>query len=366
MTDFLVVGGGIAGAAAGYFLSRHGTVTLVEMEAAPGYHATGRSAALFSEYYGNPPVRALTAASRAFFTEPPDGFTEHPLLTPRGVVALCPPGAEELFEQALARGATAPVPAYEIGPDEVARHCPVVRRDWFTRALLRPAAADIDVDALHRGFLRAVTATGGLVLTRARVHELARDGGGWRARTSAGDVRAAVVVNAAGAWADEVAALAGVRPVGLVPRRRTAFLVDAPEDAGAWPMVCDVTETFYCKPESGALLVSPVDATPAVPGDARPDDLDVAIGLERLREATTLPARRVRHAWAGLRTSTPDDVPVVGPDPAADGFHWLAGLGGYGVQIAPAVGRALAEAVAGERTAITGMNEMMAAGRLLS
>ncbi|MBV1852787.1 NAD(P)/FAD-dependent oxidoreductase [Catellatospora tritici] len=366
MTDFLVVGGGIAGAAAGYFLSRHGAVTLVEMETAPGYHATGRSAALFSEYYGNETVRALTAASRPFLTDPPAGFAEHPLLTPRGVVALCPAGAEELFETALARGRSAPVPAYEIGPDEVARHCPVVRPEWFTRALLRPAAADIDVDALHRGFLRGVTAAGGLVLTRARLQELTRDGARWRARTTAGEVRAAVVVNAAGAWADEVAALAGLRPVGLVPRRRTAFLVDGPEGASAWPMVCDVTETFYVKPESGALLVSPADATPAVPGDARPEDLDVALGLERLREATTLPARRVRHAWAGLRTSVADDVPVVGPDPAADGFHWLAGLGGYGVQIAPAVGRALAAAVAGGPDALTEVNEMMAVKRLLS
>ncbi len=345
MADFLVVGGGIAGAGAGYFLSAYGTVTLLEMEPSPGYHATGRSAALFSEYYGNPTVRSLTAASRPFFESPPPGFAEHPLLSPRGVVALCTPDEQERFERALAEGQDAPFPVREIDMAEVRARCPVVRTESFARAMYKPAAADIDVEALHRGFLRGITAAGGQVVTRTRVTEVAQRGGRWHAAGFA----APYLVNAAGAWADEVAASAGVRGCGLVPRRRTAFLVDGPAgmSTARWPMVADVSETFYFKPESGRLLVSPADATPAPPGDARPDDLDVAVGAQRIQEATTLEVRRVHHAWAGLRTGAPGDVPVIGQAPDAPGFFWLAGLGGYGVQIAPAAGRALAEAVTG-------------------
>ena len=349
VSDFLIVGAGVAGASAGYFLSEFGSVTLLEMESAPGYHSTGRSAALFTEYYGNRTVRALTAASRSFFTDPPPGFAEDALLAPRGVVALGPVGAEEKFEQVLAAGLTAPDPVREISPEEVRRHCPVVRDGWYSRAMLKPAAMDIDVDLLHQGYLRGLRARGGKVVTSARVRNLARLGGVWHAKTDAGEFSAPVVVNAAGAWADEVASIAGVAQVGLVPLRRTALLADPPEglDAARWPMVADVTETFYFKPESGRLLISPMDETPAPPGDARPDDLDVALAVERVQEATTLVVRSVRHAWAGLRTAVPDDTPVIGGAPDADGFVWLAGLSGYGVQSSPATGRLAASAATG-------------------
>jgi D-arginine dehydrogenase len=345
VSDFLVVGGGIAGASAGYFLAGSGSVTLLEMEPVPGYHSTGRSAALFSEYYGNRVVRALTAASRPFFTDPPQGFTG-PLLTPRGVVALCPVGAEERFAEVLADGLTAPTPVREIGPDDVRQYCPVVRPEWYSRAMLKPAAMDIDVDAVHQGFLRGIKQRGGRVVASATVRGLARRDGLWRAATSQGEFAAPTVVNAAGAWADEVASLAGVRRIGLIPMRRTAFITDPPDGLGAavagWPMIADVTETFYFKPESGRLLVSPADTTPVPPGDARPDDLDVAIAAARLEAATTLVIRRVRHAWAGLRSAVPDDTPVVGEAPDAAGFIWAAALGGYGVQTAPATGRIVA------------------------
>jgi D-arginine dehydrogenase len=346
VSDFLVVGGGIAGASAGYFLSAYGSVTILEMESAPGYHSTGRSAALFSEYYGNRTVRALTAASRSFLTAPPDGFADGPLLTPRGVVALGPAGAEERFAAALADGLAAPTPVRELGPDEVREHCPIIRAGWWRRAMLKPAAMDIDVDLLHQGFLRGVRARGGTVVASARVRGLTRRGGLWHADTDAGGFTAPAVVDAAGAWADEVAALAGVRRTGLTPLRRTAFLADLPEgvDAAAWPMVADVTETFYLKPESGRLLISPSDATPMPPCDARPDDLDVARAIDRVQEATTLVIRSVKHAWAGLRTAVPDDTPVIGEDPDAPGFVWLAGLSGYGVQSSPATGRLAAAA----------------------
>jgi D-arginine dehydrogenase len=338
--DFLVVGGGIAGASAGYFLASSGRVTLLEMESAVGFHSTGRSAALFSEYYGNRVVRALTAASRPFYETPPPGFTQ-PLLTPRGVLALCPHGAEERFAEVLADGLTAPTPVREIGPGEVQRHCPVVRPGWYSRAMLKPAAMDVDVDAAHQGFLRGIRARGGHVVTSARVRDLARRGGLWRASTDIGEFAAPALLNASGAWADEVAALAGVRPIGQTPLRRTAFIVSPPDglEVAGWPMVADVTETFYLKPESGGLLISPADATPAPPGDARPADLDVAMAAARVEAATTLVIRHIRRAWAGLRSAVPDDTPVVGEAPDAAGFIWLAGLSGYGVQTAPAVGR---------------------------
>ncbi|MCO5967766.1 NAD(P)/FAD-dependent oxidoreductase [Actinoallomurus soli] len=346
MGDFLVVGAGVAGAAAGYFLSEYGHVTLLEMEAVPGYHSTGRSAALFSEYYGNPTVRALTAASRTFLLTPPPGFADGPLLAPRGVLTLCPAGGEEEFAAMLADGLSAPVPVREVDVAEVTRHCPVVRPGRYVRAMVKPGAMDIDVDLLHQGFLRGVRARGGAVVMRARVRALSRSGGLWRAATDAGEFTAPVVVDAAGAWADEVAALAGVRPLGLTPLRRTAFMADPPAgvDAARWPMVTDVADSFYFKPESGRLLVSPSDATPVPPCDARPDDLDVARAVERVEEATTLRIRGVRRAWAGLRTAAPDDTPVVGEAPDAPGFVWLAGLGGYGVQTSPAAGRIAAAA----------------------
>lgn len=349
MIDFLVVGGGVAGASAGYYLSASGSVTLLEMESALGYHSTGRSAALFTEYYGGPVVRALTAASRSFFTDPPEGFADGPLVTPRGVVALGPYGAEDVFDEVLARGLTAPTPVREIGPDEVRRRCPVVRDGFYGRAMFKPAAMDIDVDLLHQGFLRGMRARGGTVVASAKVRRLERRGGLWHATTDAGTFAAPVVVDAAGAWADEVAAMAGVAPAGLTPLRRTAFLADPPEglDVTRWPMVADVTETFYFKPESGRLLVSPVDQTPVPPGDARPDDLDVARAIERVQEATTLVIRSVKHAWAGLRTAAADDTPVIGAAPDAEGFVWLAGLSGYGVQSSPATGRLAASAATG-------------------
>lgn len=344
-TDFLVVGGGIAGAGVGYFLAGSGPVTLLEAESVPGVHSTGRSAALFSEYYGNGVVRALTAASRSFFTGPPAGFADHPLLAPRGTVTLCLPGAEGLFAAALATGSShAPVPAREIGTAEVRRRCPIVRAEAFSRAMLKPVTMDIDVAALHQGFLRGMRAGGGRVVTRARVHGLTRRAGLWRLVTDAGEFAAPVVVNAAGAWADELAALGGVRPVGLAALRRTVFLVDLPDglDGASWPMVNDVAETFYVKPESGGLLISPADATRVLPGDARPDDLDIATAAERVEEITTLVVRHIRHAWAGLRSATGDDTPVVGEAPDAPGFIWLAGLSGYGIQTAPQLCRVAA------------------------
>jgi D-arginine dehydrogenase len=314
-------------------------------------HATGRSAALFSEYFGNATVRALTSASRDFYTRPPAGFDEVDPLRPRGSLVLsgAGPREDESFERALGEAPNAAQPAVEITREAALELCPVVRPEAFGRAMFKPGAQDIDVDAVLQYFLKTLRGHGGRVHVHARVRSLCRRGGVWRASTAAGEYQAPIVVNAAGAWADEVAALAGVRQVGLVARRRTVALIPAPagHELRGWPMIGDLAGTFYAKPESGGLLVSPCDATPQPPGQVRPHELDVASALERLAAHTTLRPRRVVRSWAGLRSSPPDDVPVIGPSRAAPGFHWLAGLGGYGIQSAPAAGRLLAALVAG-------------------
>ena len=337
----------MAGATAGAFLAAAGARPLIlEAENAPDLHSTGRSAALYSEYLGGPVVQALTAASGRFFADPPDGFTDHPVLTPRGMLALCPVGAEHLVDAAVTAGADVPHPARELSHDEAMVLCPALRPESFQRAVLRPGVAELDVAAVHRGLIRM----GGELVCDARVRRLERDGSGWRAHTSAGEFAAGAVVNAAGAWADDVAALAGAARQGLVPRRRTACVADVADewDMRAWPCLIDLTETFYLRPEPGAALVSPMDTTPMPAGHVRADDADVARGLDAARGFVTLPLRRVRRAWAGLRTATAADVPLIGPDPEIGGFFWLAGLGGHGIQISPAAGRLLAAAVTGD------------------
>jgi D-arginine dehydrogenase len=360
MEELLIVGGGIAGAAAGYFLAGHypaerRRVVLIEREAAPGYHSTGRSAALFTENYGSRPIRALTRGSRPFFEAPPPGFGEHPLLTPRGVLMVSPRGERDRFAAAFAEGRLSAPGLQEIGAAEARRRVPVLDADWLGDAMFEPAAMDIDVHALHQGFLRGITAHGGRIVADAEARAIRRVGGEWRVETPAGSFAAPVLVNAAGAWADEVARLAGVAPVGLVPKRRTAFTIDPPEGAGAaggwpadWPMVIDVAESFYFKPEAGRLLVSPADETPVPPCDVQPEEIDIAEAAARLEAATTIRVRRIARKWAGLRSFVADKNPVAGFAPGAEGFFWLAGQGGYGIQTAPSLGRLAAALVAGE------------------
>jgi D-arginine dehydrogenase len=347
-SDFLILGSGIAGASAGYFLSGHGRVTLLEGEDAPGYHATGRSAALFTEYYGNRTIRALTRASRAFFEAPPDGFADRPLLHPRGTLTLARPGTEDRFEEMLADARGVCVQASEIGTREALALCPALRPEWFARALHKPDVMDIDVHGLHHAFLRGLKAAGGRIVTGARVVTIDFRDGLWRVGTAAGAIHAArVLVNAAGAWADEVAGLAGLPPAGIVPMRRTAFTFDPPagEEVARWPMVIDMDDSFYFKPEAGRLLVSPCDETPVPPSDAQPEEIDVATGAARVEESTILKVRRITHRWAGLRSFAADRSPVAGESGEAPRFFWLAGQGGYGIQTAPAMGRVCASLV---------------------
>jgi D-arginine dehydrogenase len=358
--DVLVIGGGIAGASAACELAADARVIVLEQEAAPGMHATGRSAALFSETYGNAAVRALSRASRAFLTAPPEGFCETPLLRPRGALFV----AGEAERPRLAAQAAEAPGAFEALSGEAARErVPILRPEASAAALYEAGAMDIDVDALHQGFLRGLRRRGGRVVADAGVTGLRREAGAWIAATPAGDFAAPVVVNAAGAWADQVAALAGLDGLGLQPKRRTAALVDGPElDFAGWPLVIDAGERWYFKPDAGRLLISPGVETVSQPIDAQPEDLDVAIAADRIERATTLRIGRIRHRWAGLRTFAPDRTPVCGFDPRADGFFWLAGQGGYGIQTAPALAALTARLVRGEADP---MAAALAPGRLL-
>lgn len=298
--DIAVIGGGMAGAAAAYELSAFAKVRLYEREATCGYHTTGRSAASFTENYGPPTIRRLVLASRSFLTEPPDGFADHPLLSPRGMLTVARPDQMEALDAELKRGLEFCPTMQRVELDEALAMVPVLRRDYLGGAILEPDSKDIDVHGLHQGFLRGLRGRGGTVTTDAEVLGLARDGAGWRVTTRAGETACGIVVNAAGAWADQIGAMAGAVRIGLVPKRRTAFNIPAPEGVGIdrWPLVNDVGAEFYFKPDAGKLFVSPADQTPSEPCDAQADEMDVALGAERLEAATTIQVRRVTHRWA--------------------------------------------------------------------
>jgi D-arginine dehydrogenase len=348
--DVLVIGAGIAGASIAYFLSRRLRVVVLERESQPGYHTTGRSAALFAESYGTDQVRALTLASRAFFEAPPSGFCEHPILGPRGALFVGTASQSGLLAALHSAVAGRSAGIRLLDGAEARALVPVLRPPASAGAVLDPGAADMDVHALHQGFLRGVRGNGGAVVCDAEVRGIERRGGSWH--VLAGDHRceAPVLVNAAGAWSDVVAALAGVGPLGLVPKRRTAFTFAPPPDTdvAGWPAVIGVDESFYFKPEAGMLLGSPANADPVAPQDVQPETEDVALGIWRIEQATTLEIRRPASAWAGLRSFVADGDLVGGFDADAAGFFWCAAQGGYGIQTSAAMGEACAALVCGD------------------
>ncbi|WP_085596234.1 MULTISPECIES: FAD-binding oxidoreductase [unclassified Pseudomonas] len=348
--DFIIIGGGIAGASTGYWLSRHGRVLVLERESHPGYHSTGRSAALYTAAYGTPQVRALTLASRAFFDQPPEGFCEHPLLSPRGEMTVdFDNDPDELQRQYLS--AKASVPQMQLlDADEACARLPILRRDKVHGALYDPTASDIDTDALHQGYLRGIRRNQGQLHTDCEVLGLERDTQGhWLVRTSGQTFSAPVLINAAGAWADQVGVLAGARPLGLQPKRRAAFIFAGPQDPDCqhWPMLVSLDESFYMKPDAGMFLGSPANADPVPPHDVQPEELDIALGIHRIEEATTLSIRRPTRTWAGLRSFVSDGDLLAGFDPQVPGLFWVAGQGGYGIQTSPAMGQASAALVRG-------------------
>jgi len=348
--DVAIFGAGIAGASLAWRLAGQRSVVLVEREAQPGYHSTGRSAAMFMESYGPPGVRALTRASRTFYEQPPADFSAAPLMRPRGALYLAKPGEEALM--ARTRDELARIcPSLEIldASASLAR-VPCLRPELVRGALYDPSAQDLDVHALHQGFLRGFrqkAGAGGELRCGAELTRATHDGRRWNLQFADGQtVQAAVVVNAAGAWADELAQLFGARPVGLVPRRRSAFTFRPPEgmDASGWPAVVGVDESYYFKPDAGQLLGSPANADATVPHDVVPEELDIAMGIHQIESVTTLTIRRPTSTWAGLRSFVGDGEMVLGWDGACPGFFWVAAQGGYGIQSA-AGASALADAL---------------------
>ena len=342
--DILIVGAGIAGASAGYFLADHGSVCVIEGEDQPGYHTTGRSAAFFVESYGNAHIRPLTRASKALFLAPPEGFTDTPLLRERGALYIARADQRARLERFATELAGTVAGLVRRTADQIRAQVPCLRDGYAVAGLYEGQARDIDVHALHQGFLTGLRARGGEIRTGAYLRALTRRQGRWQAETSAGPITANVVVNAAGAWGDEVAELAGTAAIGLTPMRRTIIIVPAPTgiETRDWPLVVDVDEQFYFKPESGHILASPADETPMAPCDVQPEEIDVARAVDRLQKATNLDIPRILRRWAGLRTFAPDRVPVVGWDRQVRDFFWFVGQGGYGMQTAPAMGRLIA------------------------
>ncbi|GGA26325.1 NAD(P)/FAD-dependent oxidoreductase [Neptunicoccus cionae] len=347
--DVIVIGAGIAGASVAANLSESCTVLLAEMESQPGYHTTGRSAAVFAPSYGPEGVRALTRASRGFYDAPPEGFCDAPLLTPREILMIAREDQAAALD-ALIETASRDTAVERLDAAGLQDHQPLLRAGYANAGMLDRGGQDIDVAALHQGYLRQFKSRGGTLLRDAEVISLQHDATGWSVDTKAGTLKAPVVVNAAGAWADQIGALAEAEAIGLKPKRRTAMMVQEPagftrRDA---PITIDIEEQFYLKPDAGRLLLSPADETPSDPCDAQPDEMDVAICADRIMKAFDLDIRRIETKWAGLRSFVADKEPVIGFSTTAQGFFWMAGQGGYGIQTAPAAGRLASALVQGK------------------
>jgi D-arginine dehydrogenase len=354
--DICIIGGGVAGLSVAAGLASGHKVVLVERETHWAYHATGRSAALFAESYGNAAVRALTRASRDFYfgCGGAQSFTQ-----PRQVLFVAAAAEQDGMNALQTMLSAMPASVVPLDSDAALRLCPALRPEFAASALLDRDARDIDVAAVVEHYARQFRSRGGRQCRAAEVVGLECAGDEWHIRAGGIQIRAAIVVNAAGAWADEVARAAGVAAAGLEPRRRTAVRVSAGSWAvGQWPCVIDASERWYFRPDAGSLLLSPADETPSVPCDAQPDDYDIALAIERVEAATRLVIDRPLSAWAGLRTFAADRAPIVGFDPDARGFYWMAGQGGYGIQMAPALALLAAAQINGHQPAA----ELAAAG----
>ncbi|MGB1149371.1 MAG: NAD(P)/FAD-dependent oxidoreductase [Alphaproteobacteria bacterium] len=348
-TDVIVIGAGIAGASAADALAADCKVVLLEREPQPGYHTTGRSAALFAPVYGPAPIRALTRASAAFMSSPPEGFADSPILSPRGALFIARegqlPAMQELHDELRAEGNFE-----ELDEAGIRGLQPLVSEGYAAAGLYDVNCEDIDVATLHQGFLRRARARGCTTVTKAEVLSLEQLGDGWRVHTTAGQFEAPRVVNAAGAWADALGQMAGAEPIGLIPKRRTAMQIAVPDGAevGGWPIVVDVQEEFYVKPVARQLLLSPANEDHDVPSDVQPDELDIAICVDRVERAFDFRVGRIETRWAGLRSFVADKCPVAGYSAEVPGFFWLAGQGGYGIQTSPALGELAAALVLGK------------------
>lgn len=343
--DIVVIGGGMAGFSAAAELAKTHKVCVVEREAQAGYHSTGRSAATFVPSYGPPAIQALARASEAFFEATPNDFAAAPLLSPRGEVMMIGPGDEAHMAEGEALGLRL------LPLDELKHKVPLMKTDALIAALSDDHARDLDVDLLLQGYMKLFRASGGTVATNAEVTGFTRHYGAWQVQTSDGDLSCAMVVNAAGAWATTIAGLAKAQTIEVTPKRRSAVLLDLPENAGVdqWPLCFGAGETFYFKPMGGKLMLSPADATPVEPHDAWADDMALAEAVEKFHNVIDFEVTRIGHTWGGLRSFAKDGNPVAGFDDEVDNFFWLAGQGGYGIQTAPALSRLCAALIDGRQ-----------------
>lgn len=344
--DYLIIGAGMAGVSLAYRISNRARTLIVEAESQPGYHSSGRSAAMYMETYGTPTIRALTCASRNFFQFPPEGFAPHPLLTDRGVLYLVREDQLALKEETLSQLHATGANVREVSADAVLARVPCVNPEGLVCAIEEPEAKDVDVHALLQGFLKGARQHGAEFSFGTTVKQALRQDDFWLVTLSDGrQIRTRGVVNAAGAWAQRVADQFGAIDVGLQPKRRSAFTFKpicsgsseplSAETIEKWPAVVGIDESFYFKPDAGQLLGSPANADPVAPHDVVAEELDIALGIDRITGATTLEIRRPTHTWAGLRSFVDDGDFVIGWDPRADGFFWLAAQGGYGIQTSP-------------------------------
>ncbi|HEV7308964.1 FAD-binding oxidoreductase [Ensifer sp.] len=347
--DVAIIGGGIAGLSLAYFLAPHRSVVVIEREDGLGYHSTGRSAAEFVLRYNAPEICALAAISKHFFDTPPEGFSEVALLKQRGGVMIANAEKVARFEEVFAEESRANPELLRLTVEEAIERVPILRRDYVAAAFYDPQFWDIEVENLLQGYVRGARSHGAAIIERSDVLAPRRDGERWVLPTNSGDISAGTVVNAAGGWADPVAELFGVAPIGIVPHRRTAITVDLPDgvDALTLPEINEIDEDFYMKPEGGRLLSSPADATPCEPADVQPEEIDIAWAAHFVEEATTVPVRRIFKSWAGMRSFSPDRLPVIGFDRDRPDFFWLAGQGGYGILTSPALGALAANLLIG-------------------
>lgn len=359
--DVLVLGGGMAGISAAARIAEHANVIVLEGETAIGYHSTGRSAALIIRNYGGPVLRKLNFAS-VDFLENPEGVSDTSLLAPRGEMIIAPPDELDAFD-AYMDGSQG---IEKLTPDEAVSIVPILRRDRIAAAALERDAQDIDVDRMLQGFARLLRHRGGIIETDAKVAEIHFRDGLWHVTTKNDSYSAPIVVNAAGGWADHIAAMAGVAKTGLRPLRRTGCLIPAPEgyDITNWPMFTSAAERFYAKPDAGKLMISPAEEHEVEPHDLWADDMVLAEGIDRFQQAVTIEVTRVEHTWAGMRSFVADRAPVVGFAPDSKGFFWLAGQGGYGIQTAPALSQLAADLIAGNTPSLPdSVVSALAAGR---
>ncbi len=349
-SDIIVIGGGIAGISAAAELAQDAQVTVLETETRMGYHATGRSAAIYIRNYGNAVLRAINVASEPVLQNPA-GICDHSLLSPRGELLIASqdelPTLESYAENAHG--------LERLTGAEAVSLVPILRPEPIAGAVYEGSAQSIDVDLMLQGYARLLKSRGGRVITNAAVTSIQRQGTVWQVTAGGQEYTAPIIVNAAGAWADQIAEMAGVAQLGLQAFRRSAAILrlEPEHDVDRWPLFGTVAETWYAKPEAGKLMVSPADEDPVDPHDAWPDDMVLAEGLDRYEQAVTVPVTRVEHSWAGLRTFAPDRTPVVGFAPQSEGFFWLAGQGGYGVQTAPALSQTAAALIVGRAPVLT-------------